>query len=75
MKSYDSGYAYWIVTSVVGFFVGLFIRWISGKLRKIDETQAIKADLDNHKQDYAEFKSETKSRLEKLDDRTYNQKK
>lgn len=74
MKSYDSGYIYWIVTSVVGFFVGLFIRWISIKLKRIDETQSIKAKIDNHIDDYKEFKTETKSRLDKLDDRTYNQK-
>lgn len=64
-------YEVWAVTGLI--LAG--IRWVSKKFKKIDETESIRADLDNHKKDYSEFKSDTKTRLDKLDERTYDQKK
>jgi len=72
MKSYDSEYVYWVVTGVGGFVIGSLVKWASSKLKKIDETQMIKADFHNFKRDYQEFKAETKTELRKLDERTYN---
>lgn len=70
MRDYDN-YIFFAITSVVLFAA----RWIYYKFKKVDETEQIRAKLDNHVENYNEFKDDTKTRLNKIEDRAYEQKK
>ena len=70
MKDYHD-VIFWAGTGLAAFI----FRWIYRQFKKVDETEKIKAKLDNHIEGYNEFKEDTKSRLTKIEDRTYDQKK
>lgn len=74
MEKY-SEYVFYTVTTIATGIVIFIIRWVSKKFRKIDATEEIRAKLDTHVDNYTEFKNDTKSRLTKIEDRAYEQKK
>lgn len=74
MEKY-SEYIFYTVTTASTGVVFFIVRWVLGKFKKIDDTEEIRAQLDTHIENYTEFKSDTKSRLTKIEDRAYDQKK
>jgi hypothetical protein len=74
MKDYDN-YTFYAITTISTAVVAFIVRWVYYKFKKVDDTEKIRARLDNHMENYHEFKEDTKTRLTKIEDRTYDQKK
>lgn len=74
MKNYDD-LTFYAITTISTAVVAFIFRWIYYRLKKVDDTEKIRARLDNHMENYNEFKEDTKHRLTKIEDRTYDQKK